>query len=113
MIEPLSLQKKVEVLLNTIIYPMLVHFPKAEKFAICQEIKQSCYRMIRESIQYQTALKRDKLYYLKQIDAELKYLLVLTSVSRDQKYITQKKAEQLQDSIAEIGRITGGLMKTA
>lgn len=113
MIEPLSLQKKGEVLLNTIIYPMLLHFPKSEKLALCQEIKQSCYRMIRESIQYQTALKRDKLYYLKQIDAELKYLLVLTSVSRDQKYITQKKAEQLQDSIAEIGRITGGLMKTA
>lgn len=113
MIEPLSLQKKGEVLLNTIIYPMLLHFPKSEKFALCQEMKQSCYRMIRESIQYQTALKKVKLYYLKRIDAELKYLLVLTSVSRDQKYITQKKAEQMQDSIAEIGRITGGMMKTA
>lgn len=111
MIEPLMLQKKSEVLLNTIIYPMLKHFPNSEKFSLCQEIKQSCYRMIRESIQYQTALKRDKLYYLKQIDAELKYLLVLTSVSRDQKYITQKKAEQLQDNISEIGRITGSLMK--
>ena len=113
MIEPLSLQKKGEVLLNTIIYPMLPHFPKSEKFSLCQEIKQSCYRMIRESVQYQTALKRDKLYYLKRIDAELKYLLVLTSTSREQKYITQKKAEQLQDSIAEIGRNAGGLMKTA
>ena len=112
MIEPLSLQKKGEVLLNTIIYTMLPHFPKSEKFALCQEIKQSCYRMLWESVQYQTALKRDKLYYLKRIDAELKYLLVLTSVSREQKYITQKKAEQLQDSIAEIGRIAGGLMKT-
>lgn len=111
MIEPLMLQKKSEVLLNTIIYPMLKHFPNSEKFSLCQEIKQSCYRMIRESVQYQTALKRDKLYYLKQIDAELKYLLVLTSVSRDQKYITQKKAEQLQDNISEIGRITGSLMK--
>lgn len=50
MIEPLSLQKKGEVLLNTIIYPMLLHFPKSEKFALCQEMKQSCYRMIRESI---------------------------------------------------------------
>lgn len=111
MIDPLMLQKKSEVLLNTIIYPMLLHFPKSEKFALCQEIKQSCYRMIRTSIQCQVSLKRDRLYYLKQIDAELKYLLVLISVSRDQKYITQKKAEQLQDSIAEIGRITGGLMK--
>lgn len=113
MIEPLILQKKSEVILNTIIYPMLVHFPKSEKFTLCQEIKQSCYRLIRESIQYQTALKRDKLYYLRQIDGELKYLLVLTSVSRDQRYITQKKAEQLQDNISEIGRITGSLMKAA
>ena len=37
MIEPLSLQKKGEVLLNTIIYPMLLHFPKSEKFALYQE----------------------------------------------------------------------------
>lgn len=55
MIEPLMLQKKSEVLLNTIIYPMLLHFPKSEKFTLCQEIKQSCYRMIRTSIQCSTA----------------------------------------------------------
>ena len=109
--EPLLLQKKAEVMLNTIIYPMLVHYPKAEKFALCQEIKQSCYRIIRTGIQYTTALQRDKLYFLRQVDAELKYLLVLISVSRAQKYITEKKAYQLQNSIAELGRICGGLMK--
>lgn len=112
MIEPLMLQKKSEVLLNTIIYPMLVHFPKAEKFALCQETKQSCYRMIRESIQYQTALKRDKLYYLRQIDSELKYLLVLICTARNQHYITEGKALQLQETISEIGKILGGLMKS-
>lgn len=105
------LQKKAEVMLNTIIYPMLVHFPKAEKFALCQEIKQSCYRIIHTSIQYSTALQRDKLFYLRQVDTELKYLLVLVSVSREQKYITEKKAFQLQNSISELGRICGGLMK--
>lgn len=109
--EPLILQKKAEVMLNTIIYPMLVLFPKAEKFALCQEIKQCCYRIIRLSIQYSTALQRDKLYYLKQVDTDLKYLLVLVSVSREQKYITEKKSFQLQNSIAELGRICGGLMK--
>ena len=38
--EKLVLERKIEDLLNRDLYPMLKKFPKAEKFALCQEIKK-------------------------------------------------------------------------
>lgn len=110
--EPLVLQKKTEVLLNKEVYPILQKFPKAEKFALCQEIKQAFYRILRNTM-LANNVKRDRLYYFQQVDADLKLLLVLFSIAREQKYITEKKALQLQERVSELGRITGGLMKVA
>ncbi len=107
--QPLILQKKAEIFLNSI-YPVLQKFPKAEKFCLCQEIKQACYRVIRNTM-LANAIKRDKLHYLHEVDADLKLLLVLFGIAREQKYITQKKTLELQEKISELGRITGGLMK--
>jgi len=107
--QPLILQKKAEVFLNSI-YPVLQRFPKAEKFCLCQEIKQACYRIIR-NVMIANAVKRDRLRHLQEVDADLKLLLVLFGIAREQKYITQKKAMELQEKISELGRITGGLMK--
>jgi four helix bundle protein len=107
--QPLILQKKAEVFLNSI-YPVLQGFPKAEKFCLCQEIKQACYRAIR-NIMMSNALKTNRLKYLYEVDAELKLLLVLFGIAREQKYISKKKAMELQQKISELGRITGGLMK--
>ena len=108
--EPLVLQKKTEVLLNKEVYPVLQKFPKAEKFALCQEIKQAFYRVLRNTMMANN-VKRERLYYFQQVDADLKLLLVLFSIAREQKYITEKKALQLQERVSELGRITGGLMK--
>lgn len=110
--EPLILQKKAEVLLNKEVYPVLQKFPKAEKFALCQEIKQAFYRMIRNTM-LANNVKRDRLHYFQEVDADLKLLLVLFSIAREQKYITEKKCLQLQERISELGRITGGLMKVS
>jgi hypothetical protein len=110
--EPLILQKKTEVLLNKEVYPMLLNFPKAEKFCICQEIKQAFYRIIRNAM-LSNNMRKDRLYYLNQVDVDLKLLLVLFSISREQKYITEKRSLYLQEKICELGRITGGLMKSA
>mgnify|MGYP000884863389 CR=1 FL=1 len=110
--EPLILQKKTEVLLNKEVYPILKKYPKSEKFALCQEIKQAFYRTLR-NIMLANNVKRNRLHYLQQVDADLKLLLVLFSISREQKYITERKCLQLQDKISELGRITGGLMKVS
>ncbi|MGN1382368.1 MAG: four helix bundle protein [Eubacterium sp.] len=109
----LKLQKKTEIMLNTVVYPMLKNFPQAEKFALCQEIKQSYYRILRNCALYKTALNREKLAYLRRIDADIQYLKVLFNVARDQQYITKKKAYYLQTCLKELGAICGGLMKSA
>lgn len=111
MVQPLLLQKKAEVFLENI-YPVLKNFPKAEKFCICQEIKQACYRIIRNSMVFHSLKADSKIQYLHQVDADLKLLLVLFGVARGQKYITEKKAYELQEKISELGRITGGLIKS-
>ena len=113
-LEPLLLQKKTEVLLNKEVYPLLQKFPKAEKFALCQEIKQAFYRVIRNTM-LANASRRGNLRVERywEVDADLKLLLVLFGIAREQKYITEKKALQLQARISELGRITGGLLKAA
>lgn len=110
--EPLILCKKTEILLNKEVYPILQKYPKSEKFALCQEIKQAFYRVIRNTM-LANNIKRDRIYYLQQVDADLKLLLVLSSISREQRYITEKKSLYFQDKISELGRITGGLMKVS
>ena len=87
----LKLQKKTEILLNTIVYPMLKHFPQAEKFALCQEIKQAHYRILRNCALYKTAMQKEKMLYLRRIDAEIQYLKVLFNVARDQNTSQRKR----------------------
>lgn len=106
------LQKKAEIFTEKEIYPMLKNFPQAEKFGLSQEIKQSCYRLIRATVMANNlTVVRKRLEWLDEADAEKTLLLVLTGVARTQKYITQKKILELQDRLNEIGRIIGGLQK--
>lgn len=104
------LQKKAEIFLDTI-YPLLRNFPQSEKFCLCQEIKQACYRVIRNTMMYSALKTDDRIHYLREVDADLKLLLIHFGMARNQKYITQKKAYELQEKISELGRICGGLIK--
>ena len=108
MAEPSVLQKKTEIFLERDIYPLLKNFPASEKFSLCQEIKQSCYKLIRAAVM---ANNLTNLMWLDEADAEKTLLLVLLGVAKNQKYITQKKLLELQGKLEEIGRIIGGLQK--
>ena len=50
MAEPSILQKKAEIFLEKDVYPLLKNFPQAEKFSLSQEIKQSCFKLIRAAV---------------------------------------------------------------
>ena len=91
---------------------MLKNFPVAEKFSLNQEIKQSCYKLIRATVMANnlTVVKK-RLEWLDEADAEKTLLLVLFGIAKNQKYITQKKLFELQGRLNEIGRIIGGLQK--
>lgn len=112
MAEPSTLQKKAEIFLKMDVYPLLKNFPVAEKFSLNQEIKQSCYKLIRATVMANnlTVVKK-RLEWLDEADAEKTLLLVLFGIAKNQKYITQKKLFELQGKLNEIGRIIGGLQK--
>lgn len=112
MAEPSTLQKKAEIFLERDVYPLLKNFPVAEKFSLNQEIKQSCYKLIRATVMANnlTVVKK-RLEWLDEADAEKTLLLVLFGIAKNQKYITQKKPFELQGRLNEIGRIIGGLQK--
>lgn len=110
MAEPSVLQKKTEIFLERDIYPLLKNFPASEKFSLCQEIKQSCYKLIRAAVMANNLTNVNRrLMWLDEADAEKTLLLVLLGVAKNQKYITQKKLLELQGKLEEIGRIIGGL----
>ena len=112
MAEPSTLQKKAEIFLERDVYPLRKNFPVAEKFSLNQEIKQSCYKLIRATVMANnlTVVKK-RLEWLDEADAEKTLLLVLFGIAKNQKYITQKKLFELQGRLNEIGRIIGGLQK--
>ena len=112
MADPSTLQKKAEIFLERDVYPLLKNFPVAEKFSLNQEIKQSCYKLIRATVMANnlTVVKK-RLEWLDEADAEKALLLVLFGIAKNQKYITQKKLFELQGRLNEIGRIIGGLQK--
>ena len=93
MAEPSVLQKKTEIFLERDIYPLLKNFPASEKFSLCQEIKQSCYKLIRAAVMANN----------------------LTNVNRRLMWLDEADAEktllELQGKLEEIGRIIGGLQK--
>ena len=100
MAEPSVLQKKTEIFLERDIYPLLKNFPASEKFSLCQEIKQSCYKLIRAAVMANNLTNVNRrLMWLDEADAEKTLLLV------------QKTLLELQGKLEEIGRIIGGLQK--
>lgn len=110
--EPSTLQKKAEVFLERDTYPLLKNFPASEKFSLCQEIKQSAFRLIRAAVMANNLTNvRKRLEWLDEADAEKTLLLVLFGVAKEQHYITQKKLFEIQGKLNEIGRIIGGLQK--
>lgn len=112
MAEPSVLQKKAEIFLERDVYPLLKNFPSSEKFSLCQEVKQSCFKLIRAAVMANNLTNvRKRLEWLDEADAEKTLLLVLFGVAKTQKYITQKKLFELQGKLDEIGRIIGGLQK--
>ncbi|MEG2001196.1 MAG: four helix bundle protein [Evtepia sp.] len=112
MAEPSILQKKVETFIERDVYPLLKNFPASEKFSICQELKQSCFKLIRAAVMTNNlTVTRKRLSWLDEADAEKTQILVLFNIAKSQKYITQKKLFELQGRLDEIGRIIGGLQK--
>lgn len=82
----LVVHKKVEEILYRI-YPTLKNFPKAEKFALCQQIKDSLTYALR-SLLLAHSVRSKKITHLQQAQAYLYDFSVLLKLSRQEKYIS-------------------------
>lgn len=90
----------------------LLQFPRAERYALAAEIKQSMYRILRLIIQANK--RRDKRPLQIEIDTELEVLRTFIRLAADKQtaYLPLRKYEIWSKQLNEIGRMLGGWMKT-
>lgn len=109
--EGLLVSKKTEALLNKI-YPALVNFPKAEKFALCHEIKQNFYDLIK-FIEMANSVKSKRKVYAQEADGHLQTLKVLMRLSRNRHYISQGFYREIDTKLTEINKLLSGFIRSA
>jgi hypothetical protein len=109
--EGLLVSKKTEALLNKI-YPTLVNFPKAEKFALCHEIKQNFYDLIK-FIEMANSVKSKRKVYAQEADGHLQTLKVLFRLSRNRRYISQGFYREIDTRLTEINKLLSGFIRSA
>lgn len=84
-------------------------YPKSEKFALVQEIKQTLYQGLRSLI-YAIKVydKKAKLTHLNELDIQLSLLKIHARLSFKYKYITAQNYETWSKQITDICNMLGG-----
>lgn len=84
-------------------------YPKSEKFALVQEIKQTLYQGLR-SLMYAIKLydKSEKLKHLNELDIQLSLLKIHARLSFKYKYISIRNYETWSKQITDICNMLGG-----
>lgn len=110
MIDDLKVYKMTEVLLYRL-YPVLVNYPKSEKFALCQQIKECVYNIL-TNISLGNSVKSKRLTYLQQADGHLQTLKVLMRLSRHLKYVSVGFYKDIDLQLTEINKMLSGYIKS-
>ncbi len=92
-------------------YPRLIKFPKAEKFALCQTIKQTMYEMLKY-IALGNSVKSKRKSYLQEADGHLQVLKVLMKLSKQRKYISLGIFEEVDLELTEINKMLSGYIRS-
>ncbi len=92
-------------------FPIVERFPKHEKFTLQTQIKNTVYSILRLTVEIQKSKQKTKLLY--DLDKEMEFLKILAIYSNERKpaYLTVNSRKVTMEKIAEIGRITGGMIK--
>lgn len=107
----LKVSKKSEELLN-MIYPSLVNYPKAEKFALCAEIKEHFYKLI-ANIEMANSVKSKRMIYAQGADGHLQTLKILFRLSRNRRYISNGFYKTVDVRLTEINKLLSGFIRSA
>jgi four helix bundle protein len=92
---------------------LLSKFPKAEKFAMAAQIKDSMFTVLRNILRANKIYKdkNKRIDMLNAIDAELQAQKVLVRIAHNNRYISNQNYIEWSRSLDEIGRILGGWIK--
>ena len=90
---------------------VILKLPRTEKFSIGTEYKNSMYKMLRDILYISKIEKKERLYYINLIDAELNTQRIYLRIMKNNRWIDEKKFKVSIDLIYEIGKIVGVLVK--
>ena len=94
----------------TYAFTCLSQFPKSERFVLGAEIRQCIYNILRLII---VASKRyHKKTTIQDLDVEIATLKNMVRVAHDLRFIDARRYENWQRKIIEIGKMTGGWLKS-
>ena len=91
---------------------LLIKYPKSERFDLCENIKNTLYKCLKNIIfAWKAYDNKIKIKYLMSTDIELIFLKSLITISYKSKYITQKNYMVWNNKIEEIGKLIGSWSK--
>ena len=90
---------------------VIFKLPRVEKFSIGNEYKSGMYQLMRDIMMVTKIDKREILYYLNRIDANLNTQRIYLRIMKKNRWIDEKKFNVAMGKVYEIGKILGGLIK--
>ena len=106
----LEISKRIEVF-TLKIYGKLVNFPKAEKFALCSEIKENLYNLYQYTSRA-NYVKSKRLYYAQEAEAHLTTVRFLFKIAKERKYISLGFYKEIDLDLTEISKMLTGYIKS-
>lgn len=106
----LMVYTKTETLLFRL-YPVLANYPKAEKFALCNQIKDCLYNILK-CISLGNSVKSKRLTYLQEADGYLQILKVLIKLSKFRRYISEGFFKEIDLELTEINKLLSGYIRS-
>lgn len=94
------------------VYPRLINYPKAEKFALCQSIKDNFFQFLKY-ISLGNSVKSKRLTYLQDADGHLQVLKTLFKLSKQRKYISVAYYEEVDLRLTEINKLLSAYIKSS
>lgn len=110
-IEKLDVYKHAEQLMFRV-YPAIIKFPNAEKYALCQTIKNNFFQLL-TYIALGDSVKSKRKSYLQEADGYLQTLKVLFRLAKHQRYIGQEFQKQIDLELTIINKMLSAYIKVS
>ena len=100
----------MENMLNRI-YPALINFPKSEKYAVAQDIK-NCFLEYLIYIARADKVKSKRLVYSQEAEAYLQKIKTLMKLSKNRRYISIGFYKDISLELTEISKMLAGYIRS-